>query len=129
MTNKSKLIKDVLVKLASNDQLPADMNTLDEHIFDDVIKMDIKYLEHHAEQHALGQYLSEYPEDMEYEDIIERLVTNNLVNEESHIVIWEPFEEGDPARVAVHIENAKSATLTLLKEVFEGWMNNSKALL
>jgi hypothetical protein len=118
--NKSQLIKDILVNLAANDQLPTDMTQLDEHIFDEALKVDVADLEAKAEQHALGQFLSEYPADMEYNEILERIEADNRDDEsgDNIILVWEPFEYTDPSSLSENINNAKEATLELLKDVF-----------
>jgi|WetSurMetagenome_2_1015567.scaffolds.fasta_scaffold19810_5 hypothetical protein len=121
MNNKSKLIKDILVTLITNNQLPTDMTKLDEQIFDEALKINEKELEDKANHHALGQYLSMYPSEMSYEDITKRLSNNNLEDDygETIINIWEPFENKEPSEVAMYIEDCKQATLSLLKEIFE----------
>jgi hypothetical protein len=40
------------------------------------------------QKHALGNILSEYPQDWTFKQIIE-----GLKNESSEITIWEPFED------------------------------------
>lgn len=121
--NKSQMIKSILVNLAAADELPQDMTTLDEHIFDvafaDTPTPTERELEAKAEQHALGQFLSEYPENMDYDEIIERLSTGTLDDEDGNtlILIWEPFENRDPSTVAEDIENCKETTFELIKEI------------
>jgi hypothetical protein len=118
----SKRIKDVLVNLAINDNLPTDMTELDEHIFEEALKLNMTDIEAKAEKHALGQYLSEYPEDMEYNEILERIGSGNLEDKDGDIIIvlWEPFEDRDTSSVVEDINNTKDSTLDLLIEVFNG---------
>ena len=72
-----------------------------------------------AENFALDHYLSEYPQDMEYDEIIERISSDNRDDEddETIIVIWEPFENHDPASVSEHINDLKDAARKLIDNV------------
>lgn len=60
---------------------------------------------------ALDTYLSEWPRDWEYAEIIE-LVAAGKANE--YVVPWEPFENMDSDRLAAEIE----ATVDLLEMRF-----------
>jgi len=87
--------------------------------------MNKQYLEEKAQQYALGQYLSEVPEDITYEQVI-NILNNDLspsYTEEDlpdDLQIWEPFEMEDPQTVAEYIENCKDSILELLMDVTKG---------
>lgn len=40
-----------------------------------------------AEEFALGQYLSDYPPDLEYDDVIAM-----ILDEDDEVLIWAPFD-------------------------------------
>ena len=111
----SKRIKEILINLAADDKLPQNINELDEHVFDQLTTEE--ELQHKAEQHALDQYLTSYPNGMEYNEILERIESGNMVDDNDHtiIIIWEPFELTDPSLVNEYINNCYEATLALLK--------------
>jgi len=111
--SKSKQIKDILVNLADTDQLPMDMYELDESIFDKVFAINEEELLQKAEKYALGQFLSDYSEDLDYDEIIEKLSQGDVED----ILIWQPFENEDPSVVAERIQKAVDSTLELLKEI------------
>jgi hypothetical protein len=124
---RSQQIKSILVQLAANDQLPSDMTTLDEHIFDvvfnplpegtDLPDDVLEKIEQSAEKQALDGFLTEYPDDMEYNEILERLSNDDLVDDfgDTLILVWEPFEREDPSKVSEYIENSKDSLVELLK--------------
>ena len=68
-----------------------------------------------AEKHALDHFLSDYPHEKEYDDIIDQISEDNM----DDILIWEPFENHDPSQVAEWIENLKDATIVLIENVLE----------
>lgn len=68
-----------------------------------------------AERHALDHFLSDYPHEKEYDDIIDQISEGNM----DDILIWEPFENHDPGIVAGWIENLKDATIVLIENVLE----------
>lgn len=61
-----------------------------------------------CQDRALGQFLSSWPDNKSYEDIIEALKNDESLedeNEENGIDKWEPFEYDDGERVAELIED------------------------
>lgn len=65
-----------------------------------------------CEQAALGIFLCEWPDNMEYLEILE-CFENNIENEDEEplVTIWEPFENYDKAFVIEQIENTKTSLL------------------
>jgi hypothetical protein len=51
------------------------------------------------EQFVLGQFLSDYPDDTSYHDVLDF-----IYEEDDSVVIWEPFEDYSPTQVVEHIE-------------------------
>jgi len=74
-----------------------------------------------AEKHALEQILSEFPKDLEYNIILERIGNDEMfdVEGDEDIIIWDVFEGYDPAQVVEVIENAKDAAVRLIEAVLE----------
>jgi hypothetical protein len=52
---------------------------------------------------SVNQYLSSYPDDMSYSDILD-----GLEKESPDIIVWEPFEYFDPLAVMDFIRNTKN---------------------
>lgn len=77
--------------------------------------MNENYLKEKAQGYALGQYLSEVPEDMTYEQVLALL--NGIEDLPDDLQIWEPFEFEDRLTVAEHIETTKENILELLQDV------------
>ena len=61
-----------------------------------------------SEQFALNQWLSDYPDDMTYEEIITALKVNNqwMVDD---ITVWYLVENNTTDQVAMFIEDTKEA--------------------
>ena len=61
-----------------------------------------------SEQFALNQWLSDYPDDMTYEEIITALKVDNqwMVDD---ITVWYLVENNTTAQVAMFIEDTKEA--------------------
>jgi hypothetical protein len=59
-----------------------------------------------SESFALNQWLSDYPDDMSYAEIIERL---SVENEWNDITVWELVENNTTDQVATFIEDTKTA--------------------
>ena len=55
-----------------------------------------------SERFALNEYLSEFPDDKTFEEIIEL-----ILNEDESVIIWEPFENYPAEDVTEMIENTK----------------------
>lgn len=68
-----------------------------------------------AEKHALDHFLSDYPHEKEYDDIIDQISEGNM----DDILIWEPFENHDPGNIAGWIDSLKDATITLIEGIVE----------
>lgn len=63
-----------------------------------------------SERCSLSCFLSDYPSDMSYEDILDLLSKGETEDENGNeINIWEPFENMDPSYVAEQIDNHKEA--------------------
>lgn len=110
MKTTSHKIKELLITMAIDCTLPMDMNELDEHIFDPFI-LDVSRIERYAEQEALGHYLSEKPDTMTYDEVIEQLNSDDCTDE---IVVWEPFENYFNGKVASYIEEYKNNVVSSL---------------
>ena len=61
-----------------------------------------------SESFALNQWLCDYPDDMSYADIIERLSVENEWNVDD-ITVWELVENNTTDQVAEFIEDTKAA--------------------
>ena len=61
-----------------------------------------------SESFALNQWLCDYPDDMSYADIIERLSVENEWNVDD-ITVWELVENNTTDQVAEFIEDTKLA--------------------
>ena len=61
-----------------------------------------------SESFALNQWLCDYPDDMSYADIIERLSVENEWNVDD-ITVWELVENNTTDQVAEFIEDTKTA--------------------
>lgn len=70
-----------------------------------------------SEDRALGLYLSNYPENQSFSEIIERIKKEDYEgeDEESDINIWEPFENEEGSYVAEQIESAQEGLTDLDK--------------
>jgi len=112
--NLSKSIKTILITMAIKNQIPSDMNELDESVFDNLI--DDNMIERAAEEHALGQILSEIP-DMSYDDILYSIIDETTL--EYGIIVWQPFEADNPERICQLIENAKDSAVSLIKNILK----------
>ena len=80
------------------------------------------------QRQALGQFLSSYPHDMEYDDILQRLIDGELDandesedddDDESGIVIWEPFENHPTESVAEYIEETFDSLIYCVERMFQ----------
>lgn len=58
---------------------------------------------------ALGQYLSDYPDDKTYEEVLDLILA-----EDESISIWEPFENYDPEWIVENIESLKQTLEEML---------------
>ena len=61
-----------------------------------------------SESFALNQWLCDYPDDMSYDDIIERLSVENEWNVDD-ITVWQLVENNTTDQVAEFIEDTKAA--------------------
>tara|TARA_B110000259_G_C13966583_1_gene382880 strand:- start:8 stop:235 length:228 start_codon:yes stop_codon:yes gene_type:complete len=61
-----------------------------------------------SESFALNQWLCDYPDDMSYADIIERLSVENEWNVDD-ITVWQLVENNTTDQVAEFIEDTKAA--------------------
>jgi hypothetical protein len=102
-------IKAILVLLAVNDQIPSDMNELDEHVFDPIIDKLNDKITKLSKIEALNQFLSDYPSEMSYEDILE-FIANDMADEHE-IEIWEKFADTEPTKLVEYIENSYESIL------------------
>lgn len=107
----SKLIKDLLIEMAIEGTLPSDMNEFDETLIDNLITE--KSIRETAEKHGLKQILSDIPDNMEYNEIMEAI--ENGEADEKGIEIWEPFEGNEGYYITEQIENATNAGENLIK--------------
>jgi hypothetical protein len=57
-----------------------------------------------SERFALGQWLSDYPDDKTYEEVLD-LITE----EHEDVILWEPIENYPPERVIEIIEDTRSS--------------------
>ena len=76
--------------------------------------------EHQAEQVALGQWLSKYPDDMSYEDILQALRTDEIPTDDKDndlIVVWQVAEDYSGTHVAGFIEETYYQTLRAIEHV------------
>ncbi len=65
-----------------------------------------------AENIALANFLSNVPDNLSYDDIIEKLYDDNFDGLiDSEIVIWEPFEHFPASDVARYIEDLKDSVM------------------
>lgn len=75
-----------------------------------------------SEEKALGLYLSSWPENLTYDEVVQRLYDNDLDGDdgtnddyegENDINIWEPFENHESDYVAEQIESAQAGLTDL----------------
>ncbi len=57
-----------------------------------------------SERFALGQWLSDYPDDKTYEEVLD-LITE----EHEDVILWEPIENYPPERVIEIIDDTRSS--------------------
>lgn len=70
--------------------------------------------------HALDQFLTEYPDDMSYEDVILALRSDDAwALLDKGILIWSKFEDESAPEVADHIGNARWALNELVESILE----------
>jgi hypothetical protein len=115
-----KEIKQLLVKLAVENKIPSDMNELDEEIFDPIIETLTKEMKESAEISALDEYLSEYPKEKSFDEILKIISTGEADEDESGIIVWEPFENTDPGNLVDYIQNSKDYHFERLKVIIHG---------
>lgn len=92
-------IKEVLVEMAANDELPIDMTQLDIHEVDKLAKQKLKDDEQYRKLcmiENLGE-LTSYSDDDEIVDALKELQKqedngNGDSSADLHVTIWEPFE-------------------------------------
>lgn len=112
-------IKEILIEKAINNEIPSDMNELNEGIFDSIINNLIEEFEKKAEYAALDQYLSEYPKELSYDEIIDIISKDEEdLLDDNNIMIWEvvkhAYYSGD---LVQYIENTKDCLIKDFKEV------------
>lgn len=56
-----------------------------------------------AENYAISFFLSEWPEELAFDDLLEKLDKQAKYDYSSPIVIWEPFEDEEPSWIADQI--------------------------
>lgn len=61
-----------------------------------------------AETFALNQWLSDYPTDMSYEQIIDSLDSDAYI-ESDDIAVWQPIEDYSGHKIAEIIEDTREA--------------------
>jgi hypothetical protein len=66
------------------------------------------------EQFALSQFLSDYPDDTAYHNILDL-----ILDEDDSVVIWQPFEYCSPNQVVNHIEEMVTSMNYWFKEEIE----------
>ena len=64
-------------------------------------------IEEQAENFALMQWLSDYPSDMSYDEIIEAIRADEWLDKE--IYVWELIENETPDEIAYLIESTKES--------------------
>jgi hypothetical protein len=70
-----------------------------------------------AENIALANFLSNVPDNLSYDDIIEKLYDDNFDGLiDSEIVIWSPFEHFPASDVARYIEDLKDSVMWNFKK-------------
>ena len=72
-----------------------------------------------SESFALNQWLCDYPDDMSYAEIIDRLSVENEWNVDD-IAVWELVENNTTDQVAMFIEDTKTAherSLTFTEDI------------
>jgi hypothetical protein len=73
-----------------------------------------------CEQRALGQYLSVWPEDKSYAEIVEALKNDTNIEDENGynmIEIWDPMEGQWYISIAVMIEYEKASLLRFVDNI------------
>jgi hypothetical protein len=60
-----------------------------------------------AETFALNQWLSDYPADMTYNEIINQIESDDYLDHD--IVVWEPIEDYSGEEIAEMIEDTRRA--------------------
>lgn len=73
--------------------------------------MKQKTLDQMAELFALDHFLSEYPKDLEYNEVI-----GKIEEMDEDVIVWEPFENTDPGNLTEYIENLKDSAKQLIKD-------------
>ena len=56
-----------------------------------------------AEQYSLSFFLSEWPNDLTFDELLEKLDKQEQYDYSSPIVVWQPFEDEAPSWVADQI--------------------------
>jgi len=57
-----------------------------------------------SERFALGQWLSDYPDDKTYDEVLEM-----ITEEHEDVILWEPIENYPPERVIEMIDDTRSS--------------------
>lgn len=73
-----------------------------------------------SEQFALNQWLSDYPEDMTYTEILDYLCENVWLGSSGDVVPWELVENNKGDQIAVFIEDTRKAFERLTQEANHG---------
>ena len=63
--------------------------------------------------HALSQFLTDFPNDLEYQEILHLISSNEM--DDDDFTVWQPFENASGEYLAEQIENAYDSAATLLK--------------
>jgi len=69
------------------------------------------------EDFALGNFLSDWNKEKDYEEITDTLSDTNFMPGDNKIVVWEPFENHPSENIASHIEDMNRGVKTLLKDI------------
>jgi len=69
--------------------------------------MNKEQIELKAERIALGTYLDDYPDDWDYDRVLECLLDGDEGELWEHISLWQPFENCSSDSLARYIENLK----------------------
>lgn len=116
-------IKEILIHLTIECELPSDMNELDENVFLPAFENLETKMEEIAETIALDQYLSDYPKNLSYDEIIEAIENeyneNGGMPENIEIDVWCKFENDTPENLVENLHSTRDHALSLMKTLFE----------
>ena len=69
--------------------------------------------------HAMGQWLSEWPEDWDYEKVLDYLYDHDNPDIEDGVIVWEMAEHKGGPRVAEMIEDTARSLKWFVQEVLD----------